>query len=96
MVQFSDGRVYLWKVANFWATKYAFSDAQGNVLVTYKSGSDEQKLSNLFKQQAQVEVAPEAWQLPELAFLVLLGWYLVILQQEDASAVAAVAATAAY
>ena len=91
---FSGGRSYLWRVANFWATRYTFSDSQGNELVTYRSGSDEQKLSNLIKQQAQVEIALQAWQLPEVDLLVILGWYLVILQQEDASAVAVTASIA--
>jgi len=90
----SGGRSYLWRVANFWATRYTFSDSQGNELVTYRSGSDEQKLSNLIKQQAQVEIALQAWQLPEVDLLVILGWYLVILQQEDASAVAVTASIA--
>ena len=90
----SGGHSYLWRVANFWATRYTFSDSQGNELVTYRSGSDEQNLSNLLKQQARVEIALQAWQLPELDLLVILGWYLVVLQQEDASAVAATASIA--
>jgi len=91
-IQYSSGEVYSWRVANFWATSYTVSDANGIELVTFRSGSDEKKISNLFKQQAQVQIALVAWQLVELPLIVLLGWYLTLLQREDSTAVAVMGA----
>jgi hypothetical protein len=91
-IQFSSSEIYLWKVANFWATSYTISDGNGIELITYQSGSDEKKISNLFKQQAQVHITLMAWQLVELPLIALLGWYLVLLQREDSAAIAAIGA----
>ena len=91
-LQFSSGEVYLWKVANFWATRYSLSNGDGIELVTYRSGSDEKKINNLFKNQAQAHIALEAWQVVELPLIVLLGWYLVLMQQDDSAAVAVMGA----
>jgi hypothetical protein len=87
-IKFSSGEIYLWKVTNFWATSYTVSSGNGVELVTYRSGSDEKNITNLFKHQAQVHISLDAWQLAELHQIVLLGWYLVLLQQEDSAAVA--------
>lgn len=38
------------------------------------------------KAKGQVEVTPEAAGRPDLAFLILLGWYLILLHAEDAAA----------
>ncbi len=92
VLEFTAGRSYIWKVANFWATRYEFLDSAGQPLLAYQSGIEHGKLSDLFKNQARVEILPTAHGLPELPLLVLLGWYLIVLSQED-SAVAATAAT---
>ena len=89
-VRFSTGEIYNWEVANFWSTQYAIHSEDGNELVTYRFGSKSRKLSNIFKQQAQVVITPEAWQLQELPILVLLGWYLIVLQADDLAAAATI------
>jgi len=88
-IQLLNGEEYDWNVANFFGTKFAIYKEDGNELITYLSGSRSKKFSNLFKREAQVVIAPEAWQIKELALLMLLGWYLVILHKEDSAAVAA-------
>lgn len=93
-IQFSSGEVYLWKVASFWATSYSFSNGDGIELITFRSGSVEKNISNLFTNQALVHIAFEAWQLVELPLIVLLGWYLVLLQQDDSATVAVTGAIA--
>lgn len=88
-LEFSNGRVYRWVQANFWATRYQISDEAGNPLISFRSGAGKSKLSDLFKTQARVEIDLRGRALPELPLLVLLGWYLIVLQQEDAAAAAA-------
>lgn len=92
-LQFAGGHIYAWKPANFWATKFNFEDSAGKALVAFKPGSEESRLSDLFKFQALIEVDPSAGQLAELPLLVTLGWYLMILHHEDASSAGAVVAT---
>ncbi len=52
-------------------------------------------MSDLFKTQALVEVESQAYALAELSLLVLLGWYLVILHQDDIAAASAATTSAA-
>jgi len=91
LVRFASGEEYTWNVANFMSTRYTFSRTGGLELITYLSGSRTKKFPNIFKQDARVSIAPDAWLTKELPILVLLGWYLVILQNEDSSAVAVTA-----
>jgi len=91
-IQLSNREAYLWKVANFWATSFSLSNGDGIELVTYRSGSEEKKISNLFKNQARAHIALEAWQVAELPLIVMLGWYLVLMQQDDSAAVAVMGA----
>jgi len=90
-VRFSTGELYNWSVASIWGTMYTINREDGLELIAYLSGSKKKKFSNIFKQQAQMIIAPEAWQIKELPILVLLGWYLVILHHEDSTTVAATA-----
>jgi hypothetical protein len=93
VLEFADGETYVWKLANFWATQYQIVDAEGNPLIGYTSKID--NLSDLIKDQARVDIAPQAQGQDKLALLLLMGWYLIILQQGDVVATAtAVAAKA--
>jgi hypothetical protein len=78
-LEFADGRVFRWERANFWGSRYKLSDADGNHLVEYRL-RDIDKLSNLFKRRAFVEIYPQAYGLTELPLLVSLGWYLMTLR----------------
>ncbi len=91
---FMEGRVYHWHVANFWATRYEIQDVEGSALVTYRSGGVDSGAKGLFKQQALVDITDLGRTSPDVGPLVLVGWYLIVLQQED-SAAAAIAATSA-
>jgi hypothetical protein len=91
-IQFSTGELYTWRISNFWATRYSISKEDGIELFSYQSGSRNWKFTNLFKQQVQVVLCPKAWQIKELPILILLGWYLVILQQEDSATAVVVTA----
>jgi len=90
-IRFSTGEVYSWSAAGILRTRYSISRGDGLEIITYLSGSKKTKFSNIFKQQAQMIIAPEARQIKVLPILVLLGWYLFILYHEDSAAVAATA-----
>jgi hypothetical protein len=94
-ILFSTGEKYSWGATNFIATKFAINVIDGPELITYLSGSRNRKFSNLFKQQAHIVIAPEAWRINELPILVLLGWYLVIVRMEDAAVIASTASLGA-
>jgi hypothetical protein len=90
-ILFPTGGKYTWAVTNFLGARYCISNADGLDLITYVSWTKSWKLSNLFKQQAQIVIAPEAWQIYELSILVLLGWYLIIVHREDTAVIASTA-----
>ena len=88
-LEFPGRRVFNWMQSSFWATKHEITDAAGNPLVSFESGTAKPRLSDIFKTQARVEIDQRGRALPELPLLVLLGWYLIVLQKQDAAAVAA-------
>lgn len=92
IVEMANGKIYNWQSSNFWSTKVDFIDANGNAVVTFRSGVDEPKLKDWFKTQARVEVSEFGRDLPELSILVMLGWYLIVVLNMDSSAGAVVAA----
>jgi hypothetical protein len=90
-LEFAYGRSFRWQSTNFWGTDWMFADFDGTPLVRFLQGSRERRLSNLLKTEALVDIQPQARDLPELALLVLLGWYLAILRRDDTAAGAAAA-----
>ena len=94
-LSFALGATFHWKPVNFWATDWAFMDSTDKVLLAFKPGSEKSKLSDIFKTQAALEIEPLAASLAQLPLLATLGWYLLILHQEDAAATATTASTAA-
>lgn len=87
-LKFPDGRQFEWQSTNFWSTEWCFSDAAENRLLQFKPGAEKPGLKEVMKTQAQVEIAPRAFNLPELPLLLVLGWYLLVLYQDDAAAAA--------
>lgn len=89
------GETLRFAAANFWGTRFALGDAGGRTLVTFGPELDVHRFSDLFRTQALVSVDPSAASRPDLALLVLFGWYLVVLQHEDAAGGAAATASVA-
>jgi hypothetical protein len=89
----SDGRRYNWTIANFWATRFEIRDAQGQTLISYTSGSAEAALTDLFKNQSEVAITDAGRSTADIDLLVLMGWYLIVLQREDSAAITAAVAT---
>jgi hypothetical protein len=86
-LEFPDGRKYLANT-NFWATQYAFETEMGEPLITYR------KIGGMFHMSAITEIHPLARTLPEMPWMVMLGWYLAVMMHMDgASAAAVIAAT---
>jgi hypothetical protein len=77
-IAFSDGRVLAWKKSSFWRDEWEWVDGDGSPLIHFDRGKN-------------VVLEPLALTLPDLSLLVLAGWHLKILQQEEAAASAAVA-----
>lgn len=86
------GQTYLWNTANFWGTRFQFTDANGTPLVNFHLGADDWKLSNIFKTQARMEIDPGAVGVSDIPLLATIGFYLINLYQEDSSAATTAAA----
>jgi hypothetical protein len=82
-LEFVKGSKFLWKATNFWGTEWGFSNVQEELLFVLKPGVEKPKLSDLLKTQAVVEIGPQGHGQAELPLLLMLGWYLMILHQED-------------
>jgi hypothetical protein len=83
---FTSGRRYHLRSTNFWQTEWAFEAVDGApvIILTGPHG--------VFKQGGHARVSESAASLPETPVLLLLIWYLRILMNEDASAVAVITA----
>lgn len=88
-------QTYAFRTSNFWATQFDIRDSDGHLLITYRSGSKKHALGDLFKTQAEVSVADPGANPEVLALLILIGWYIIVLHNEDSAAIAATSATAA-
>jgi hypothetical protein len=75
-----DGRVFRWRCASFWRSTWSWEDADGRPLLHLKRGTS-------------VQLEAGAQDLPELALLLTLGWYLYKQQQEEAALVGSMVAS---
>jgi hypothetical protein len=89
VLRFSDDATLLWRPTNFWATQWAFGLPDGGLVLEFKTGIPHERLKDIFKTQATVEImdVPE-WR-SRLPLLLPLGFYLFIMHHEDAAAGAA-------
>lgn len=79
-LELSGGRKFL-ATTNFWQTNLEFQDELGSTLIKFKSGG-------LIHFSAIVSVEPNAISLSELPWVVMLGWYLIVMMYMDAAAAA--------
>lgn len=78
-----DGRKLLVST-NTWQTKYEIKSESETSLVRYSMGG-------MLRLSSEVDIQPAALDLPELPWLVTLGWYLAILAYMDTTAASTVA-----
>ncbi|MBI5029186.1 MAG: hypothetical protein HZB51_01565 [Chloroflexi bacterium] len=81
-LEFPDGRKYLANT-NFWQTHYEFKTEAGESLFAYRN------IGGVLHASSHVRIEPCAAAIAELPWVVMLGWYLIVMMQQDA-AVAAV------
>ena len=86
-VIFASGHRYQLHKTNFWGTSWAFEAPDGTAAVTLSGPS------GFLKQSGNVQVAKGMATSPETPVLVMLIWYVRLLMNEDAAAVAVIAAT---
>jgi len=84
-LQFSSGKRYHLRSTNFWSTEWSFEDESGNRVVSLTGPH------GLFKHGGHAAVASSFTGQPETLVMLLLIWYLRVLMNEDASAVAVIA-----
>lgn len=83
-LELPDGRKYPANT-NFWSTRYEFKTEGGDSLVSFV------KIEGLLHLSAEVELHPLARTVPEMPWVVMLGWYLTVMMfMDSASASAAV------
>ena len=70
-LELSDGRNIL-VTTNFWETKMEFNTEQGELLFAYK----------IYTDTADLMIEAEAAEMPELPWMVMLGWYLIVMMQQ--------------
>jgi hypothetical protein len=83
-LELPDGRMYPANT-NFWATQYEFKTEMGDALISYR------EIGGMLHMGAVTEIHPPAKALPELPWMVLLGWYLTVMMHMDSAAAAAAA-----
>lgn len=81
-LELSDGR-HLQATTNLWQTMLEFKSETGEILVRLRS-------RGLVHLSATVEIQPDAVGVPELPWIVMLGWYLIVMMHTDAASTAAV------
>jgi hypothetical protein len=72
--------------ANLWHTQWAWKEGQSTPVV-FKSHR------GLIKSGAEVDIAEDEMKRPDLALLILLGYYLILLYAQDAAAASAASVT---
>ena len=77
---FPDGRSLRWGSTNFWSTKWAWMTEDGTPIVGFRTGG-------IFKTNSEVDLDPLLAGQKALPLLVMLGWYLILLQREDSASV---------
>ena len=79
-LEFHDGRRYL-ADSNLWQTRYSIRTEDEIPLLTFD------RVRGVVHLSSDVEVHEAAQSLPELPWMIMLGWYLTVMQYSDSIAV---------
>jgi hypothetical protein len=79
-VQLADGHEFRWARMGFWHSEWAFTGTGGQPLLVFKPRFV------MMRSEAEITVEAQALSLPELSLLALLGWYLMVLINEETAA----------
>ena len=80
-LEFPDGRRYAAN-SNLWQTRYDIRTTDEEPIVTFD------RIRGVLHLGSEVMVHPQARSVRELPWLVMLGWYLTVMQHGDAAVVA--------
>jgi hypothetical protein len=80
-VEFFDGRKLCWRRLGFFAAAYRFEDAESRPVVVVRFQCSRSWLFGPRVTKGSVEIDQHTYGLAELIPLLLLGWYLTVLQQ---------------
>ena len=75
-LELADGRTFQ-AATNFWQSKFGFTSESGETLIQFNTGG-------FIHLSAEVSIGPSAVNMLELPWVVMLGWYLVVMIQRDA------------
>ena len=84
-LEFPGGRKYLANT-NFWATQFEFTKETGEALISYKN------IGGMLHMSSCVKIHALAKDIPEMPWMVSLGWYLTVMMYMDSAAVVATTA----
>lgn len=76
-LELPDGRKIL-ATTNLWQTNLDFKTEAGATLIRFKT-------AGVVHLSARVEIQPETAGVPELPWIVMLGWYLVLMMHADSA-----------
>jgi len=68
---------------NFWQSKIEFLSADDDVLFRYLT-------EGFLRQESELEIMPSLVRMPEMPWLLLFGWYLVVMMHQDSAATAVI------
>jgi len=81
-LEMADGRRFAFTKTGFWSPEWSFHSENGNKICTYKMAS------TFLKRQADVLLELDPKRAPNIEMLLILGWYVIILQADEAAAAA--------
>ena len=84
-LEFPDGR-HLLVSTNFWHTRFEIATDTDSPLVSYR------RTTGVLHMSSAITIHPQAEDLPDLPWLVMLGWYLKVLMHRDQTAAVTAAA----
>lgn len=79
-LRLEDGLAVPFVGTNFWKSEWAFLGPDNRPIVTFRMKP------RFLRRAAIVSVDDSAWRTPHLALMLMLGWYLIVLQADDAAA----------
>ena len=71
---------FQWRCVSFWQNSWAFFNNEGDRLLTIRPDTNAAKISGT------VTIESKAAAHQEISYLIILGWYLLVLMAEDATA----------
>jgi hypothetical protein len=85
-LRFTNGVAFHWRHEGLGSATWSFRGDGGEVLITLKLELPEETGPGRHRIQAEVEVTPAGHFSPRVPLLAALGWYLILLHQQDQTA----------